>query len=85
MNSKELEKISNKARHLMVDSLICAGCGHPGGAFSSVDVMTTLYFEIMNIDAKEHRLGLRIPGVKNAGEDPVQAATEEESVEEPAA
>ena len=34
----------------MVDSLVSAGCGHPGGAFSSVDVMTALYFEILKID-----------------------------------
>jgi transketolase len=31
----------------MVESLIAAGCGHPGGAFSSIDVMIALYFEIL--------------------------------------
>lgn len=33
----------------MVETLICAGCGHPGGAFSSIDIMTALYFETLRI------------------------------------
>lgn len=50
MDTKELERISREARRLMVKTLICAGCGHPGGAFSSIDVMTALYFNVMKID-----------------------------------
>jgi len=46
----KLETIASEARRLMVETLICAGCGHPGGAFSSIDVMTALYFEIMKVD-----------------------------------
>jgi len=49
---KRLEEISATARHLMVDSLICAGCGHPGGAFSSVEALVALYFEAMKIRPK---------------------------------
>jgi transketolase len=49
----ELKNLSAQARHAMVESLICAGCGHPGGAFSSVDVMIALYFEVMNIDPQK--------------------------------
>lgn len=49
---EELKKISARARQLMVESLICAGCGHPGGAFSSIDLMTVLYFGgILNLDS----------------------------------
>jgi transketolase len=47
---KELKKVSKLARRLMVEPLICAGCGHPGGAFSCMDIMTALYFEVMKID-----------------------------------
>ncbi len=47
---KELKHIAKQARKLMVETLICAGCGHPGGAFSSIDLMTALYFDIMKID-----------------------------------
>lgn len=48
----ELKQITDKARNLMVEALICAGCGHPGGAFSCIDLLVALYFEIMNIDPK---------------------------------
>ena len=54
LNSKEmnkLEALSRKARHLMVETLICAGCGHPGGAFSSIDMLVALYFFILRIKA----------------------------------
>lgn len=47
---QELETIACHARKLIVDMLICAGCGHPGGALSSIDIMTTLYFNVMNVD-----------------------------------
>lgn len=47
---KELKKISKNARRLMVETLICAGCGHPGGAFSSIDLMVSLYFSVMKVD-----------------------------------
>lgn len=49
---KELNKLAAEARHAMVDTLIAAGCGHPGGAFSCIDVMTALYFEILKVDPK---------------------------------
>ncbi|MFC1496770.1 transketolase [Candidatus Margulisiibacteriota bacterium] len=52
---KELNKIASLARQLIVEAIISAGCGHPGGAFSSVDIMTALYFEIMNIDPQNPR------------------------------
>jgi transketolase len=50
---KELKKLSAKARHAMVESLICAGCGHPGGAFSCIDLLVALYFEVLKINPKE--------------------------------
>ena len=37
----------------MVETLICAGCGHPGGAFSSIDIMTALYFETLRIEPSD--------------------------------
>ena len=50
--TEQLQELARSARRLIVDSLICAGCGHPGGAFSSVDVMIALYFAVMKIDPK---------------------------------
>lgn len=50
LNAKELKLKAAEARKLMTETLILAGCGHPGGAFSSVDVLVSLYFNILNID-----------------------------------
>jgi transketolase len=43
----------------MVETLIQAQCGHPGGAFSSVDMMITLYFCIMRVNPKNIKYGDR--------------------------
>jgi len=50
---KRLKETANYARYLIINTLIHAGVGHAGGALSSVDVMTALYFDIMNIDPKK--------------------------------
>jgi transketolase len=47
---KELKKLSAQSRRLMVETLICAGCGHPGGAFSCIDMMVALFFEVLKIN-----------------------------------
>jgi transketolase len=46
----ELKAVARHARKLIVEMLISAGCGHPGGALSSIDIMTALYFGVMKID-----------------------------------
>lgn len=52
---KELKTVALQGRKLVVEMLICAGCGHPGGAFSSIDIMTALYFDVMNVDPHNPR------------------------------
>lgn len=47
---KELKSIARHGRKLIVEMLICAGCGHPGGALSSIDIMTALYFDVLKVD-----------------------------------
>lgn len=59
MNIKQLENLSAQARSLMVDALIRAGCGHPGGAFSSIDTMIALFFEILNVNPHDPKWGKR--------------------------
>lgn len=56
MGITELEQKAKQARALMVEVLVKAGCGHPGGAFSSIDVMTALYFGILNVDPANPRM-----------------------------
>tara|TARA_A100001037_G_scaffold285874_1_gene293688 strand:+ start:41093 stop:41935 length:843 start_codon:yes stop_codon:yes gene_type:complete len=43
-----LTEISKKIRKNIIKMTHTAGSGHPGGALSSVEILTTLYFKIMN-------------------------------------
>ena len=46
---KKLEEISKNIRKNIVEQVYCASSGHPGGALSSADILTVLYFNQMNI------------------------------------
>lgn len=48
----ELSVIANKVRKHALTSVYSAQSGHPGGSLSIADVLTYLYFEVMNIDPK---------------------------------
>ena len=49
---EKLEKIANYARYIIIKTLVNSGLGHPGGSLSSIDVMTALYFDILNINSR---------------------------------
>ncbi len=44
-----LKKIASEARYLAVKSVINSGVGHLGGSLSCIDILTVLYFDILNI------------------------------------
>lgn len=46
------ENVEARIRRDIVDMVYNASSGHIGGALSLVEIMTTLYFDIMNIDPK---------------------------------
>ena len=48
----ELAIIANKVRKHALTGVYNAASGHPGGSLSIADVMTLLYFEVMNVDPK---------------------------------
>ena len=50
-----LEQTCHTIRKDIVRTLATAGCGHPGGSLSAVEVVTTLYFDKMHIDPKNPR------------------------------
>ena len=56
-NLKELDKLSklaekaNEVRRLIIQMIAEANSGHPGGSLSMTDIITTLYFSIMNHSA----------------------------------
>lgn len=49
----KLVNISNYGRYLIIKTLIDSGLGHPGGSLSAIDMLTALYFEVMNIDPSD--------------------------------
>ncbi len=49
-NLKELEVIANKLRLTVIEMLYHAKSGHPGGALSSAEIISTLYFgDVLNV------------------------------------
>ena len=55
MGAKEIEKIALNIRRNLVKTLANSGSGHPGGCLSAVDILSVLYFEIMNVDPQNPR------------------------------
>ena len=47
---KDLEKLSKKLRKTVLKMCYHAGGGHIAPSYSSVELMTTLYFKILNLD-----------------------------------
>ena len=59
MNAKratELAIIANKVRKHALTGVYSAQSGHPGGSLSISDLLTLLYFEVMNIDPKNPKM-----------------------------
>ncbi len=48
----ELETIANKLRLHVIEMTYAASSGHPGGSLSSADLMSALYFRVLNHDPK---------------------------------
>lgn len=48
-NYEQLKKIANKIRRLSLSLINRAEMGHPGGALSQTDILTALYFNILNV------------------------------------
>lgn len=45
-----IEAKATAMRKAAIESIGCAGSGHPGGALSAADIVATLYFYKMNVD-----------------------------------
>lgn len=62
MNSKratELAIIANRVRKHALTGVYNAQSGHPGGSLSIADLLTLLYFEVMNVDPKNPKMADR--------------------------
>ena len=60
MNNTELKKIANNVRKDIVTAVHAAKSGHPGGSLSAVEILTALYFDQMNIDPTNPKMGDKI-------------------------
>lgn len=49
---QKLEEIANKARILLIESLVEAGSGHTAGPLGMADIFTAFYFHILRHDPK---------------------------------
>ena len=52
MSIEELEAMAVNIRCDIIEMICTAKAGHPGGSLSAADVVTALYFRVMNIDPK---------------------------------
>lgn len=50
---KQLEQIAHQVRVDIMEMLVAAQTGHPGGCLSEAEILTVLYFHVMNIDPKQ--------------------------------
>ncbi|OYD14363.1 transketolase [candidate division WOR-3 bacterium JGI_Cruoil_03_44_89] len=50
MNIEELKEIARLVRGDVIEMVTRAGSGHPGGSLSVVEVLVTLYYEVMHHD-----------------------------------
>ena len=50
MNTLELKRTANEIRKGIIEGVHAAKAGHPGGALSSTEIFTWLYFQEMNVD-----------------------------------
>lgn len=49
-NPQELAEIAKKIRRHIVEMVGAAGSGHPGGSLSAVEILVTLYWDVMRHD-----------------------------------
>jgi transketolase len=56
---RRLELEANKLRRMVLDLTWVGQCGHPGGSLSLAEILSCLYFEVMNIDPKRPDWGDR--------------------------
>lgn len=50
---EELQRLCGQFRNELIDLLHSIQTGHPGGSLSCTEILTALYFEIMNVDPKD--------------------------------
>lgn len=63
----ELQMTANEIRKDILKMVHAAQSGHPGGSLSAADIMTTLYFNTMNVDPQNPKMAGRDKFVLSKG------------------
>ncbi len=50
LSTTDLNKMAHQIRLDVLESVYAAGSGHPGGSFSMAEIISVLYFNILNVD-----------------------------------
>lgn len=50
LSTEQLERVATKIRRMIIEMIAARGSGHTGSSLSCVDILTVLYFRIMNVD-----------------------------------
>lgn len=58
-SAEEIKQLAREIRQDTIESLHCAGSGHPGGALSMVEMISTLYFYEMDVDPSDAKASER--------------------------
>ncbi|MBQ7606301.1 MAG: transketolase, partial [Firmicutes bacterium] len=75
MDYSKFEQMAANVRTGVIKAIAAAGSGHPGGSLSAADIVTALYFNEMNIDPSNPKMGGRDRFILSKGHaGPVQYA-----------
>ncbi len=64
---KKLQLMAYEIRKSALEAVYSAGSGHPGGSLSIAEIMSSLYFEVMNVDPKNPKMPERDRFVMSKG------------------
>ncbi|MDY6913315.1 MAG: transketolase [Planctomycetota bacterium] len=64
---ESLQQRAGRIRRLILNTVHRAGCGHTGGSLSAVEILTVLYFHVMNIDPADPKKADRDRYVQSKG------------------
>ena len=64
---ESLQQHAGRIRRVILNTVHRAGCGHTGGSLSAVEILTVLYFHVMNIDPADPKKADRDRYVQSKG------------------
>ena len=60
-NVEELQAIAKQVRRQIVEMITAAKSGHPGGSLSAVEILVTLFYDVLRHDPSNPKWPERVP------------------------